>query len=87
MASFDRKAFLSLPTGSSYLECPLANNYYSLYTGPSTEIFCGQTPKGFVFAAKVLQEITHEKTPAHAEDDPADLLWVMDRWLPLAEKS
>jgi hypothetical protein len=40
-----------------------------------------------VFAAKVLQEITHEKTPAHAEDDPADLLWVMDRWLPLAEKS
>src|ERR1019366_6863583 len=44
MASFDRKAFLSLPTGSSYLECPLGNNYYSLYTGPSTEIFCGVKP-------------------------------------------
>ena len=86
MASFDRKAFLSLPTGSSYLECPLANNYYSLYTGPSTEIFCGQTPKGFVFAAKVPQEITHEKTLAHTEDDPAELLKVTDARLALGRR-
>jgi hypothetical protein len=78
MASFDQKAFLSLPTGSSYLECPSENNYHSLNTGPSTDIFCAQTPKGFVFAVKVSQQITHEKMLAPPEDDPAELLKGMD---------
>jgi uncharacterized protein YecE (DUF72 family) len=78
MASFDRKAFLSLPTGSSYLECSSNNNYYSLYPGSSTHIFCAKAPKGFLFVTKVPQKITHGKMLAHAEDDPAELLKVMD---------
>ena len=100
MASFDRKAFLSLPTGSSYLMYSSNNNHYSLYTRSSTHIFCARTPPGFVFAAKGPQKITHEQMLAHAEDDPAELLKVMDalgkpcaesvlmnRWLPLPQKS
>jgi hypothetical protein len=39
MASFDRKAFLSVPTGSSSLELSLQTNHYALTLGPSTHIF------------------------------------------------
>ena len=49
MASFDRKAFLSLPTGSTYLKCSY-NNHYSPYPSPSTHIFCAKTPPGIITA-------------------------------------
>jgi len=78
MASFGRKTFLSLPTGSSYLEYLSSDDYHSLYLAPSTDIFCAKTPKGFLFTAKVPQKMTHEKMLAYAEDDPAELLKVMD---------
>ena len=78
MASFDRKTFLGLPTGSSYLEYPSSDDCHSLYLGPSTDIFCAKAPKAFLFAAKVPQKMTHEKMLARAEDDPAKLLKVMD---------
>jgi hypothetical protein len=78
MASVDRKAFLGLPTGSSSLEYPSSDDYHSLNLGPSTDIFCAKTPKAFLFAAKVPQKMTHEKMLGNAEDDPAELLKVMD---------
>jgi hypothetical protein len=43
MASLDRKTFLSLPSGSSYLEISSMSNAYSLYPGPSIDIFCAKT--------------------------------------------
>ena len=49
MASFDRKAFLSRPTGSTYLKCSY-NNHYSLYPSASTHIFCAKTPPGIITA-------------------------------------
>ena len=58
MASFDRKTFLSLPIGSSYLESFSKNNHYALYLGPSTDIFCAKTLKDFLFTAKVPKKIT-----------------------------
>jgi hypothetical protein len=49
MASFDRKAFLSLPTGSTYPKCSY-NNDYSLYPSPSTDIFCAKATPGIITA-------------------------------------
>ena len=50
VASFDRKAFLSFPTGSSYLELDLSLNHYSLESNPSTHIFCAKKLEGFALA-------------------------------------
>jgi hypothetical protein len=47
MASFDRKTFLSLPTGSTYRKCSY-NNDYSLYPSPSTDIFCAKATPGII---------------------------------------
>jgi hypothetical protein len=75
MASFDRKAFLSLPTGSRYLECFYKNNHYSLNPDPSTHIFCA---RGLRVRRNGSAMNNTQKMIEYTEDNPIELLKMMD---------
>ena len=67
--SYYARHFDTVEVDSTFYHSPAASTVRGWYE---------KTPKGFLFAAKVPQQITHEKTLVESGDDLANFLKVMD---------
>ena len=64
---------------SRHFNCvEIDSTFYRIPTAKTAEQWRERTPKGFVFAAKAPQVITHQKVLVDADDDLKQFLGVMD---------
>lgn len=67
-----------LPYYAEHFTVEIDSTFYRIPAPKTVEQWRERTPKGFIFAAKIPQSITHEKMLAAAEDDLKAFLKVMD---------